>query len=166
MAFGSGGNLYVANYSGNYIEKFTSGGVGSVFASTGLNGPQGVAFDSAGNLYVANSGNGTAGNGFIEKYTPGGVGSVFASGLYFPYGVAFDSAGNLFATSRGATNNLIYEFTSGGTESVFANTGVSVPEFIAVEPTPEPSTWALLGVGIAAFLGFRRWGHRSTQIEN
>jgi hypothetical protein len=50
LAFGSAGNLYAANYADNTIEKFTSGGVGSVFANTGLSFPFGVAFGSAGNL--------------------------------------------------------------------------------------------------------------------
>ena len=53
--------LYVAN-DGD-IEKFTSGGVGSVFAS--MNSPTGLAFDSAGNLYASNFGNFT-----ITKLTP------------------------------------------------------------------------------------------------
>ena len=56
----------MANYGANTIEKFTPGGVGSVFATTGLNGPIGLAFDSAGNLYAANASNNT-----IEKFTPG-----------------------------------------------------------------------------------------------
>ena len=60
--------IYVSNAGNNTIEQFTEAGVGSVFASTGLNNPQGLAFDSAGNLYVANSG---ANN--IVKFTPGGV---------------------------------------------------------------------------------------------
>src|ERR1051326_1622166 len=92
--------IYVANFSNNTIEKFTSGGVGSVFANTGLNGPAGLAFDSAGNLYAANS------NNTIEKFTPGGVGSVFANtGLNSPEGLAFDSSGNLYAAN--ASNNTI-----------------------------------------------------------
>src|SRR2546423_772474 len=83
--------LYAANIQNNTIEKFTSGGVGSVFASAGLDHPAGLAFDGAGNLYAANLGNNT-----IEKFTPAGVGSVFAnSGLNSPEGLAFDSAGNL-----------------------------------------------------------------------
>src|SRR5206468_5456282 len=65
--------LYVANYSNNTIEEFTAGGVGSVFASTGLSNPNGLAFDSTGNLYVAN------GDSTIKKFTTAGVGSVFAS---------------------------------------------------------------------------------------
>ena len=50
----------VSNKTNNTIEKFTSGGVGSVFASTGLNNPTGLAFDSVGNLYVADAGNNTS----------------------------------------------------------------------------------------------------------
>ena len=85
LAFDSAGNLYAANYGANTIEKFTPGGVGSVFANTGLNSPIGLAFDSAGNLYAANYGANT-----IEKFTPGGVGSVFASsGLSNPTFLAF-----------------------------------------------------------------------------
>ena len=75
----------MANGGNNTIEKFTPGGVGSVFASTGLNGPNGLAFDSAGNLYAAISAIST-----IEKFTPGGVGSLFAStGLDAPQYLAF-----------------------------------------------------------------------------
>ena len=76
------GILYVTCDSSNTIEEFTPGGVGSVFANTGLNNPYGVSFDSAGNLYAANYGNDT-----IEEFTPGGVGSVFANtGLTNPVG--------------------------------------------------------------------------------
>jgi DNA-binding beta-propeller fold protein YncE len=75
----------VANDNSNTIEEFTLGGVGSVFANSGLNSPQGLAFDSAGNLYAANYGGNT-----IEKFTPGGVGSVFANtGLSNPTFLAF-----------------------------------------------------------------------------
>ena len=44
-----GDNLYVANYNDSTIEKFDSSGVGTVFASSGLNVPIFLAFDSAGN---------------------------------------------------------------------------------------------------------------------
>jgi DNA-binding beta-propeller fold protein YncE len=60
--------LYVANTGNNTIVKFTSGGVASVFANSGLDNPVGLAFDSAGNLYVANAGNSNT----IMKFTPSG----------------------------------------------------------------------------------------------
>ena len=85
----------MSNFLSNTIQAFTPGGVGSVFASAGLNGPTGLAFDSAGNLYAAND----AGSNILQ-FTPGGVGSIFAStGLTRPYGLAFDSAGNLYAAN-------------------------------------------------------------------
>jgi DNA-binding beta-propeller fold protein YncE len=51
LAFDNSGNLYVASYTGNSIEEFkSSGGVlssnGTVFASSGLDGPYGLAFQS------------------------------------------------------------------------------------------------------------------------
>ena len=80
-----GAQLFVANNGDNTIGKFTPGGIGSVFASSGLSAPTGLAFDSAGNLYAANAGDST-----IEKFTPAGVGSVFASsGLSQPTFLAF-----------------------------------------------------------------------------
>src|SRR4051812_28955950 len=57
--------IYVSNDSDTTISKFTSAGVGSVFAN-GLNIPHGLALDSAGNLYVANYGDST-----IMRFTPG-----------------------------------------------------------------------------------------------
>ena len=46
IAFDSTGNLYVANYNNNVIEKFTPDGIGSVFATTGLHGPQFIAIQA------------------------------------------------------------------------------------------------------------------------
>ena len=84
--------VYVSNRSNYTIEKFTSGGVGSLFANTGLLGPAGLAFDSAGNLYAANQGNNT-----IEKFSSTGTDlGVFANtGLSSPgfFGLT-DDAGN------------------------------------------------------------------------
>ncbi len=100
-------------------------------------------------VYVANTSNST-----IEEFTPGGIGSVFAStGLRFPYALAFDSSGNLYASNYG--NNSIEEFTPGGVASVFASTGLAGPSFIAIQ-VPEPSTWALVGLGLSALIAFRR----------
>ena len=42
-----------------------------------------------------------------------------------------------------------------GARSTFAS-GLSDPTFLAFQPVPEPSTWAMLGMGAAALLGFRR----------
>jgi sugar lactone lactonase YvrE len=129
LAFDHSGNLFVANSLTSTIEKFTPGGIGTVFASgPGVNNPAGLAFDGAGNLFVANYGNGT-----VEKFTPGGVGSVFANlpgALNSPVGLAVDSAGNLFVSETDA--NTIQKFTPGGAGSLFAS-GLNGPQGLAFD---------------------------------
>ncbi|NOS71008.1 MAG: hypothetical protein HOP33_13890 [Verrucomicrobia bacterium] len=118
LAFDGAGNLFVA--TGGYgipIEKYTPGGVGSVFAS-GLSLVSGIAFDSAGNLYEGNYGDGT-----IGKFTSGGIGSVFSPVNYHVSGLVFDGAGNLYAASFDSAQ--IEKFTPAGIRSVFANLAVS-----------------------------------------
>ncbi len=158
LAFDSAGNLYVASGGNNTIVKFTPNGVGTVFAS--LITPVGLAFDAAGNLYVANE-------GWIEKYTPNGVGTVFAStGLDGPWGLAFDSAGNLYAVNE--LNNTIEEFAPNGVGTLFASTGLAEPTDIAIKPgltIPEPSTWQLVSLGVAALVASRRLRWRSWRLS-
>lgn len=91
LALDAAGNLYVANKDKNNILKFSTQGVGSVFATDGVSAPSGLAFDKAGNLYVAND------RFAILKFTPGGVGSVFATTtIAGQEHLAFDGEGNLF----------------------------------------------------------------------
>jgi DNA-binding beta-propeller fold protein YncE len=154
----------VANNSNNTIEKYTTGGVGSVFATgtNGLNGPTGLAFDSSGNLFVANFNSNT-----IDEITPGGVSSVFATaGLSGPAGLAFDSAGNLYAANFNTSK--IEKYTPGGAPSLFASTGR--PQFLAftndsgvplplANQLPEPSSLCVMALGgIALFRRPRRRG--------
>ncbi|HUI08520.1 MAG TPA: PEP-CTERM sorting domain-containing protein [Verrucomicrobiae bacterium] len=156
MACGAG--LYAGDWGNDsgsgYVERFGlgTGADFGVFASLGANNyPNGLAFDSAGNLYASY-------NNTVEKFTPSGVGSVFATGLSSPTGLAFDSAGNLYVANSG--NGTIEEFNTNGVGSVFA-TGLNSPTFIAIQ-VPEPSTWAMVAVGIAAVLGGLRLRRRSS----
>ena len=121
LAFDSVGNLYVAN--GSTIEKFTPGGVRSIFAS-GLNNLTGLAFDTLGNLYVASS-IGTVDT--IMKFTPSGVRSVFTYNVYRPRSLAFDGAGNLYV----ANLNSILIFDPRGVERPFVGSGLIVPTGLA-----------------------------------
>ncbi len=146
LAFDASGNLFVGSGSGNgngIITKITPGGVQSPFAS-GLSFPQGLEFDSAGNLYEADNT-----SSHIFEFTPGGTKSTFAS-VTFANQMVFDSSGNMFVTTG---NGLIDKITPGGTVSPFSSPGGDPDGIIFV---PEPSTAALFGMGVVAFLLYRR----------
>ena len=80
--------------------------------------------------------------------------------------MAFDSSGNLYTSNLG--NNTIEMFTPGGPASVFA-TGLNGPiglafthdEAVIPAVVPEPSTWMLFVLGIAAFLALPRLGRHT-----
>jgi PEP-CTERM motif len=115
LAFDGHGNLFAA-INGNTIEKYTPGGVGSVFATV-ANGLTGLTFDSAGNLYA-----GLANSATIMKYTPLGMGSVYASGDELRHGItnlAFDSSGNLYVGLQ--NTGVIEKITPGGVKSEFGS---------------------------------------------
>jgi DNA-binding beta-propeller fold protein YncE len=156
LAFDSTGNLYVAAANSGAagagtITKITTGGVLSTYAA-GLNFPSGLAFNAAGDLFVCDGNR----NNTVTEITPSGTESLFASGLDNPWSVAFDKTGDMFVADQGAlqANGDITEFAANGTTSVFA-TGIR-PESLAFQgetlPVPEPSAYALAGLGFAALV--------------
>lgn len=120
VAVDNAGNVYVADYQNNRIQKFTS--EGRYVASWGkagtaegqFNRPSEVAVDLNGDVYVADSYNNR-----IQKFHPDGT-------LYFSFGtngtgpgqfnqpesVTVDPKGNIYVTDR--LNNRIQKFSSDG----------------------------------------------------
>ncbi len=147
IAFDAKGNLYVANINGGTIVKITPTDVESTFAS-GLSTPNGLAFNAAGDLFVSSGDGGST----ITEITPGGSESLFASGLNNPGTLAFDKTGDLFVAEESGGD--ILEFAANGKESVFAS-GYN-PTSLAFQgetlPVPEPSAYALFGIGLVAAL--------------
>jgi len=138
------GNLYVADYWNNRIQKITSAGVVSTLAGTGnigsingigklasFNGPSGVAVDGGGNVYVADSG-----NNLIRKITADGTVSTLAGTVVAvdtsntitnaplfsgPSGVAVDASGNVYVADAG--NNRICVVSPSGVTRTLAGKG-------------------------------------------
>jgi PEP-CTERM motif len=149
LAFDSTGDLYVGSGFGNgngIITKVSPNGTTQTPFASGLSFVGGLTFDGA-NLLVSQQTTGT-----ILQYTPGGVQSTFATVNAAGLGaMAYDNSDNLFVV----TGPSIVEIASGGTQSTFAS-GLSDGAGLAFQPVPEPSTFALLGVGAAAFYARRR----------
>lgn len=122
-AFDSAGNLYVSDYLGGRVYKYSSSGTESIFAS-GLNTPTGLAFDANDNLYVASfSGD------VVYKITPAGISSTLttvtsASRLI---GLAVGPDGFLYAAANSASRIFKINLTNGSNTifaSVFAPIGL------------------------------------------
>jgi hypothetical protein len=120
VAVDGSGNVYVADYNNDRIQKFTSTGVYvTKWGSPGLgegqfNHPTSVAVDQLGYVYVADMG-----NNHIQKFTSTGVyvtqWGTEGSGngqFNYPYSVAVDGSGNVYVADY--NNDRIQKFTSTG----------------------------------------------------
>jgi DNA-binding beta-propeller fold protein YncE len=158
LAIDSSGNLYVDGLEAvpgtRSVHKYSPSGADlGTFGAAVFTQPSGLAFDSSGNLFAAD----IAGANLIREISPTGADlGIFAStGIDNPRGIAFDAAGNLYVVNEG--NNTIREFSPTGTDlGNFATAGLSGPLGLAFSPSvsPEPSTFALLGVGAVGLLAY------------
>ena len=157
LAGAARGQLFVAGYESGTISEYTTGG-STINASliSGLNGPQKLAV-AGDDLFV------TSGN-TVGEYTISGatVNASLISGLNVPVGLAV--VGNdIFVTTGG---NTIGEYTTSGTpvntELILATGG---PNSLATEPTPEQTSWILVGLGLAMSVCGRTVPTRSKSLQ-
>ena len=127
------GSFVVSDYSNNTISVIDANRNTStlVSASSGINGPVGLAYDNFNNLYVANSGDNT-----ILKIAPDTTVSVFvpkSAGLSYPSGIVMDYSGNMYVSSVGS--GTITKITPSGNASIYvpSNAGLLEPDAIAVD---------------------------------
>ena len=96
LAFDRRGDLYVANFTSNTIDRINADGSKSLFSSgPHLQGPIGLAMDDRDNLYIANYTGGT-----IVRITQDGKFETIATGFNKPYYLALDRNGNLFVSQQ------------------------------------------------------------------
>ncbi len=96
LTFDRFGNLYVANYSKNTVDRISRDGTKQEFSAGGhLKGPIGLAADETGNIYVANYNGGT-----VARITPAGISTVIATGFKKPYYLILDKGKNLFVSQQ------------------------------------------------------------------
>ncbi len=120
VAVDGSGNVFVADFGNNRIQKFTdTGAFLTKWGTTGsmdgqFNGVYGVAVDGSGNVFVADSGNNrvqkfTGTGSFLTKWgTTGSMDGQFNT----PEGVAVDGSGDVYVADT--VNNRIQKFTGTG----------------------------------------------------
>lgn len=112
----SAGYVYVT--SGSKIFRYDTSSLNgtlikqteTVFTTTGLSSPYGLAIDSEGNVYAAN-----VGTAQVTRYDRAGnlTATIGTGQLVDPIGLAFDSAGTLFVASDGTSS--VKKFDATGT---------------------------------------------------
>jgi len=133
----SSGDVYVADYTDDIVDKFDS--IGTLLATIGspgsgngqLNSPEGLAVDSSGNLYV-----GDYLNCRIERFDSNGnymTSWPQTSGCFYPPALAVDGSGDVYATDwfTASSTRQIHRFDSNG--NLLASWTVGDPVGIAVD---------------------------------
>jgi sugar lactone lactonase YvrE len=152
--------FYDPAVNGPVIREFNPDGTSFIFASSGLNAPNGLAFNNAGSLFVANFGNNT-----IESFDSSGNPTLFTStGLNQPQVLAFDNNNDLYVANNASGNAYIEKFDAQGNASQFA-TGLYDPQGIACDNNGNVyvSTWINNQTALA-ILKYTPGGQRSTFV--
>ena len=143
LAIDGNGNVFATSTATEEIYKIDPQGHVSVFATFGMATLVGLAFDMSGNLYVSDVGSG------IYRLDAQGRSTLFGN-ISGAVGIAFDGVGNLYAAD--AFSSAVMEFDPNGNGRVFASTGLNVPQFLAIQNVPEPSSMGLSVVSVAALI--------------
>lgn len=105
LAFDRLGNLYVANFTSNTIDRISADGTRMQFSGgANIKGPIGVVCDDTGNVYVANYNGNT-----VARISPAGVSTIIGTGFKQPYYLTLDRDGNLFVSQQ--EDNTIVRIT-------------------------------------------------------
>ena len=105
------GSLYVADFGGSTVEKFSSTGQDQGTVTNIGDQPGGIAFNHNGAMFVTG-----LNTGDVFQIAGNGVPSVFVNGLTngieFPEGLTFDKSNNLYVAN--SVNSAIDKFDSNG----------------------------------------------------
>ncbi|MEO6848797.1 MAG: PEP-CTERM sorting domain-containing protein [Chthoniobacterales bacterium] len=153
VAFDGSGNLYVAIHGSGTVGEYnaTTGAAINSSLITGFSGAGGVAVDAAGNVYV--SGPSTIGkyNAVTRVFDP----NFITANVSTSFSITLDGLGNLYSTNYVSGTVAKYSLADGSFESYLV-TGLFHPVGITmIAAVPEPSSVALLCIGVVTFLSWK-----------
>lgn len=120
--FGSGwgtaidldGSVWIANFAGSTVSKFSPQGVPlsppNGWGNGGIDHPQGLALDRRGNVWIASNTGETPGPGNVVVF-PGGdptrAITITGSGIDHPFGIQVDDRGNAWVANAGKVGGSV-----------------------------------------------------------
>ena len=115
LAIDSGGDVWVANYFGGVVSKFSPTGVpaaASGIAGVGLNESYGIAIDGSDNVWVTNEQSVTGANnhhyGSVSEFSSAGAElsgfGYTGGGVYYPLAAAGDLNGDIWIADYGSSS--------------------------------------------------------------
>jgi hypothetical protein len=131
----AGGNIWVANSTGNSVSVLAQTGVpvtGSPFTGNGLAGPTAVAIDAGGNGWIANKGGSTVSAFAVSGATVSGSPFAGSGTISAPTSIAIDAPGNVWIANSG--NSSVTQLTSAGTYVQQVSSGITNPQSLAINP--------------------------------
>jgi len=156
MEIAGDGTLYTASWGTNSLYKMsTTTGAATLVGAMGFSGVMDFAFDSKGTLWASNSAS------LYTVNTATGLGTFVANitgtdGCNM--GIAFGSADKLFGTTYCSANSPFWQIdtATGAATAINGASGISNPHGGDIALIPEPSTFALFGLGLFGVMTVRR----------
>jgi streptogramin lyase len=136
LAIDASGSVWVSNYFGGVVSKFSAVGVPAAvngFPGLGLNQSYGLAVDGSGNAWVTNEESVSGANnhhaGSISEFSPFGTElsgyGYTGGGVYYPQSVAADSNGEIWVADYGSSSATLLASDGSG---ISGNNGYGTAE--------------------------------------
>ena len=145
VAIDSTGSVWVANFAGRAVSKFSSSGVPAStngFPGTGLYASYGITVDGSDNAWVTNQQSFTPANGYsgsISKFSSSGSElsglGYTGGGVYYPLSLAATSSGSIWVADYGSSSAslLASDGTAISSTSGFAASQLPFTSAVAVD---------------------------------
>ncbi len=159
IAIDSSGSVWVANYAGGAVSKFSSTGVPAApdgFHGAGLYASYGITVDGSDNAWVTNQQSFTPTNGYsgsISKFSSlgaelSGLGYT-AGGVYYPLSVAATSSGSIWVADYGSSSASLLASDGTAVSGASGYAASQLPFTSAVAIDASQNAWFALQKGIA-----------------